>query len=282
MSSPRLDLDGVLTFDADAIWLGWHAARIGVVDLARAYVPPNYRDRYDEGATLPDDLRVFAAGLSEADRKRLLRTLHAIGGPKKDEEAGPKPLAVSIVSIVQRQDIGTATRYDLELECAGRTAKIADLRASDLLAWERLRPIALDSCLVLPRLGKGQGDLWIAEVQRAMDGVRQVEQDPEDSEAMELRELLADITASARLWVPSEDEPYPVGVARIEYDGWTGWTRGPLIREARAHLCTVGRVALRRARESLGWRAAQWNIKIGSTGQEVYVRVWAIKDPSGD
>ena len=96
-------------------------------------------------------------------------------------------------------------------------------------------------------------------------------QDPEDSEAMEVRQLLADITSSARLWTWSEEDPYPRGIARVEHDGLVGWPRGPLVREVRAAMGAVSRVALRRAREALGWRAYDWRL------ETAYLRVWATK-----
>ena len=250
----------------DARWLGRQAARRDRVDAGRLLVPPALARDYDEGADAPDYPPVRPGILDETARRRLLR---ALGGtaPERTEREVP-PLAASIARLVQRADVGTATRYDRSLQAGARVVELLDLRASDLLDWAALRPIALDARLVLPRLAKGQADLWLAEVERAIAEVEVRQLEPEGSEAMECRDLLLQLAEASRPWEPSEDEPTPRGLVAIVRGGQIGWPRGLLLREVRSHLGRVSRVALHRACVSLGWESADWRC------EALYLRVW--------
>ena len=251
----------------DARWLGYQAKKRNAVGRGRRLVSEDRLDDYDAGANAADGVTFRPGMLDEAARRRLLRALSA----PVDEEDGPPPLPIILEQIVQRLDVGTATRYDLTLSAGPKVFTLSDLRATDLLRWENLRPVALDARVVLPPLKKGQAAAWLAQVQRALSAATVEEQEPEDSEAMEVRALLRDLATTARPWSWSEDDPVPHGIARIEYQDMVGWPRGALTREVRAQLGQhASRVAFRRARESLGWRARDWKI------ETAHVRAWCI------
>lgn len=266
----------VVVLDADiARWLGHHAARRGCFAAGRSLVPDDLHAAYDDGAIGADSdpqARSPQVRLTQARRKVWLRAIEAAADPRPAEQitsARVDPLPATILHLVQRADVGTATRYDLTLGPAASPVVLRDLRGADLLTWERLRPIALDARLVLPSLTKGQRPLWLAEVQRAVAGAECVQLDDEDSDAMEIRSILRQLTEAARTWTWTEEDTYPRGIARILYAGLDGWPRGPLVREVRAALGRVSRVSLRRARADLGWVSRDWRI------ETAYLRVWA-------
>ena len=251
---------------AVAAWLGWQAARLGRVDEGRDLVPADLMGHYDGGADLPESISMMCPG-GENLRRRLLRRLGGDPEPKRTV----RPLAVSIVGMVRRPDVGTATRYNVTLERDGRRVVLRDLVASDLLTFSRLRPIAMDAGLVLAELEKGQARLWLAEVERATDSALVVPLAPEESEAGEILDTIAEIMADAREWTWSDDDTYPRGIALVRHDGMEGWTRGPVQDAIRARLGRVSRVALSRSLAHLGMVRADWRI------ETAYVRVWARK-----
>ena len=251
----------------DARWLGYQARKRGAVARGRRLVSEDRLEDYEAGASAADGVTFRPGMLDEAARRRLMRALTA----PDDEEDRPPPLPITLERIVQRVDVGTATRYDLTLSAGRVVFTLSDLRATDILRWESLRPMALDARVVLPPLKKGQAAAWLAQVQVALDAATVQEQEPEDSEAMEVRALLRDLATTARSWAWSEDDSVPHGIARIEHQGMVGWPRGALTREVRAQLGQhASRVAFRRARQALGWCARDWKI------ETAHVRVWCI------
>jgi len=251
---------------AIAMWLGWQAARTGRTDEGRALVPDEVIESYDKGVGLPDGVGMICPA-PEALRRRLMRRL---GGDPEPRKQIP-PLTITISELVRRPDIGTGTRYNVTLQRAERKATLRDLVASDLLTWSHLRPIALDAGMVLANLEQGQVKLWLAEVERAMDSAQVVPLLPEESEAGEIIDLLSEAIDAAQLWEWAEEDPYPRGVARIEWQGMVGWTRGPIQDALRARLGKVSRVALSRSLAHLGLARLDWRI------ETAYVRVWARK-----
>lgn len=269
-SNPSGGAAGLVVFTAqDARWLGHEAAKRGKQARGRAFVPENLLAEYDEGTRLSGFPPVRPGVLDENARRRIKRCLD--GDEESDSRRKVPPLDVAIKRLVQRADVGTATRYDVLLEFGDKAVQLRDLRASDLLAFDRIRPIAFDARLVLPPLRKGQGEMWVAEVERAMEKVETIEMEPEGSEAMEIRELLYSLTISSRPWTWAEDDPFPRGIARISHDDRYGWVRGTLMHEIRSEMGRVSRVALHRACLSLGWTNADWRI------ETAYLRVWSVK-----
>jgi hypothetical protein len=250
----------------DARWLGAHAARRQVADLGRCLVPDHLLSAYDEGLALPVGTSASPGVLPEKIRRRLLRRLD---GAQDGGDAPPVP--VSIVSLLMRSDIGTATRYDATIADDARTVTLRDLRAEDLLTWEHLRPIAMDARMVLPPLTKSQAKQWLAVLRLAIEGAEVVPMEALGSEAVEVRDVIADILETAPWWEPSEDDPFPRGIVAIRQDDLVGWPRGQIVRRLRAECGTVGRIALRRACLALGLHAADW--RFGDS----YIRVWARK-----
>lgn len=263
----------LISDDALARWLGSQANRRGCIAAGRCLVERAVLPAYEEGAALPESV-VVRVRLTDTLRRAWVRRLEAVAAAASATPRGRRelpPLPVRIVRIVQRSDVGTATRYDLTLADQDGETLLQDLRAMDLLTWHRLRPIAFDARMVLPPLSKGQAALWHDEIGQAMRSAEHASLCDEESEAMEIRGILRDLSESARGWAWSEEDPYPRGVARIEHNGAVGWPRGPLLKEVRAQMGKVSRVALRRARVDLGWNAADWRI------ETAYIRVWAGK-----
>ena len=255
-----------------ARWVGGQAERRGRYDDGLTLVPEELVPSYVEGAQVaridPRPIRA-PAEVDEPRRRRLLRLLDARHEAAGGERHAP-PLEVAVVSARQRRDIGTATRYDLVLGLHGQECDLRDLRAGDVLDYRRLRPIALDAArLALPGLRRGQGPLWDAAVQGAMASAEVVELEPGQSEALEIREALSDAIEAAHPWTWSDEDPYPRGIAAITYHSQTGWPRGPLLREVRAAIGRVSRVALSRACRSLDLTAREWRV------ETAHLRVWA-------
>lgn len=266
--------ENLISDEMNARWLGNQAARRGCVAAGRSLVDPSVMGAYQEGAAHAETSS-HRARLTDAERKSWIRRLEAVAAATSRQPQArrePPPLPARIVRVVQRADVGTATRYDLTLSGEDGEITLQDLRAADLLTWSRLRPIALDSLMVLPSLSKGQGQLWHDEVRRAMREAERGVLGDEDSEAMRVRAILRDLSSSARKWEWSEEDDKPRGVARIEHNGWTGWPRGALTKEVRAHMGSVSYVAFRRARASLGWSEAEWRIETAR------ILVWATKE----
>jgi hypothetical protein len=249
---------------AVATWLGWQAARKDRITEGRDLVPEEYEPNYDVGTTLPEDMSVVCPA-PDALRRKLLRWLG--GEPEKKRKA--VPIDVKLSDVVRRKDIGTATRYDVTLERRGKVVRLRDLLAGDLLTWSRLRPVALDAGLVMPDLDRGQGKLWLLEVEQAIEEAKTVQLAPEESEAGEIMDVLTDIISDAPVWEWAEDDPYPRGVARVVKDGREGWTRGPVQDAIRAKLGRVSRVQLTRALRHLELSRSDWRI------ETAYVRVWS-------
>lgn len=268
----------LITDVLSARWLGSSAAEAGVADECRPLVDPSIVGEYDLGVSMPGAVRA-PASMEPKERQRLRRVIKARGGEKERGDP-PSALPCAIVSIVQVADIGIDTRYIVTLEAKGRRAHLRDLKASDLLNFERVRPIALDARMVLPRLAKGQDSLWLDEVGRAMDVAEVVDADEEGTEARELRQRMSDIARVARTWTYGEDTPRPEGIMRVAHDGRVGWTRGPMLDELRRVSGSLNRTALRRAREALGWSAEEWQIPTGE--DRVFVRVWGCKADEWD
>jgi hypothetical protein len=256
---------------AVATWLGWQAARLDRIDEGRAVVSPDLADAYERGVALPEEMSVICPG-GENLRRRLLRRL----GGDTDPKRRVPPLEVVIAGMVQRRDVGTATRYDVTLRRGDRSVTLRDLVASDVLTWSRLRPIAMDAGMVLSDLEKGQARMWLAEVERAMGSARIVQLSPDESEAGEIMDVLRDIMEIAQTWEWSEDDTYPRGIARVVLDGKEGWTRGPIEDAMRAKLGRVGRVQKSRALAAMGLSRAEW--RYGAA----YVRVWCRPLRAGD
>ena len=256
---------------AAATWLGWQAAKMDRLEEGRDLVPVSLEEHYEKGVTLPDDISVMCPG-GENMRRRLMRRL---GGDPEPKRRAP-PLEVSIAGITQRKDVGTSTRYDVELIKGERSIMLRDLLAGDLLTWSRLRPIALDCGVVLQNLEQGQVKLWLAEVERAMGSARVVKLSQDESEAGEILDVLQDIMADAQTWEWADDDPYPRGIARVVFGEMEGWTRGPMQDAIRAKIGRVGRVQLARALRSLGLSRREWKV------ESAYVRVWARTTNEGD
>lgn len=271
MGQKVVEFPSVVTLVVDetlARWLGLQAAREGAIADARAWIDPSVVDAFEAGAGLPAST-ILRHGLTEARRKAYIRELQRLGSRRAPVATGALP--ASIVKIVQRKDVGTSTRYDMTLRSGkGKTVELRDLRATDILSWERLRPIACDARMVLPSLGRGEGGRWVEEVERAMESVEECEMAPEESEAMEIRQALLEMAMAARPWTWTADDPMPVGLARIDRGPLVGWTRGPMQQEVRTRMGRVSRVALRRAIVSLGWVRREWEV------ETAYLRVWTM------
>lgn len=248
---------------AIAAWLGWHAARKGRTEEGKELIPEEMLPSYEMGTDLPEDISMTCPA-PEPLRRRLLRRL---GGPPEPRRKAP-PIEIEIVELVRRPDIGTATRYDLVLRKGEKRARMCDLRASDMLTWSRLRPIAMDSGMVLPPLERGQASQWLTAVEKALEGAASVPLAPEESEAGEIAEIVTDILETAPTWEWSDEDPYPRGIARVVNDGREGWVRGPIMDAIRTRLGKVSRVALVRALRHLNLRRAEWRI------ETAYLRVW--------
>jgi len=249
-----------------ATWLGWQAARYSRIVEGRRLLSAEMWPPYDIGLSLPEDMSVLCPG-GDSVRRRWLRKLGGEAVPDRREPA-VQALAARIVSATRRQDVGTATRYDVTLRKGDRVVELRDLRAADLLSWQALRPIALDCGIALPPLVRGQGKLWMQEVENALEDARTVPLAADESDAGEIIVLLEDLTRHAREWQWSEDEPYPVGIRKIIHHANVGWPRGIVQKEIRAELGRVSRVAAARARRHLGWVEAEWKIETAS------IRVW--------
>jgi len=247
-----------------ARWIGLQAAKYNVLRPARALIHPGALAAFQAGAELPASTRL-PHGLTEAERSHWLRELRRVGG--KTDEPAATDLPVTIVRLVQRHDVGTGTRYDVTLRANGKEYLLRDLIAADLLSFERLRPIACDARLVLDPLPKGGAKLWTAEVRRAMDEVQVRDMAPEESDAMDIRHRLLAMATAARKWEYAPDDTRPIGLSVIERGGLIGWPREPMQHELRSRMGKVGRVALRRATESLGWVAREWKYP----GHGIYV-----------
>lgn len=261
----RDDADARVTTDRLARWLGLQAARMGVLRPGRELIHPSVIAVYEAGGALPADSKL-THGLTDGERSRWVRELRRVGGQVPETSAPELPAVIA--KLVQRHDIGTGTRYDMTLRADGKDYVLRDLLAVDLLSWERIRPIACDAGLVLPALKKGGGDLWTAEVKRAME-VREVRlMVPEESETVDMRHRMMEMAMAARRWEYSEDDPRPIGLALIERDTLIGWPREPMKNELRARIGRLSRVALPRAVSSLGWVAREWRYPGGS------VHVW--------
>ena len=249
---------------AIATWLGWQAARKDRVEEGRSIVPEEYEPSFDVGVALPEEVSVVCPA-PDSLRRKLLRWL----GGEPDKKRKTAPIDVSLGEITRRKDIGTSTRYDVELSRRGKSVVLRDLLAGDLLTWSRLRPIALDAGLVLPDLDRGQGKLWLLEVERAIEEATTVQLAPEESEAGEIMDVLLDIISDAPTWEWADDDTYPRGVSRVVKDDREGWTRGPVQDAIRAKLGRVSRVQLTRALRHMSLSRSDWRI------ETAYVRVWS-------
>lgn len=246
----------------DAMWLGQRAAQAGAAEKGRELVPAEMIPYYEQGLALPEGTSVTGVTLPAATRKRLLRQLGA--PPEADVEV---PLRLDSIHV--REDIGTASRYDVTLTSYGRTVTLRDLRGADLLRWERLREIAVDQRLILPSIQGEQKKRWLTLLSRAMERATVAPMEALGSEAIEVRDIIASAMSEARDWSWSEEDPYPRGIARVVWGSMEGWPRGALMREIRSSCGSVGRVALRRALVDLRLEAIDWRI------ETAHLRVWA-------
>lgn len=255
-----------LSTEVEARWLGLQSVRAGCIEAARALVVKEVAAHFEMGTSLPPESSL-PSGMSPARRVRYVRELDRLA--RIIERPSMSEFPVQIVRIVQRRDVGTASRYDVTLKTARRQAVLCDLLAVDLLNYPRLQPIACDAGMVLPMLSKGGAKMWNEEVDRAMENREVRDLEAEESEAMEIKQILIDMAKMSTPWTWAEDNPMPVGLASIDYHDKIGWLRATMLREVRARLGKVTRVAFARAIKACGWVRIDWHIETS------YLRVYS-------
>lgn len=247
----------LVTDETLARWLGLQAAKFGVVSKARALIHPSVMSKFEAGCDLPAITRI-PHGLSDGSRSAWLRTIRALGVRSDAPPSTDMSAQVTIARMVQRHDIGNDTRYDVTLRQGDADYVLRGLSGEDLRTWERLAVRAMHARLMLYPLRRGEIEVWLREVARAIGEMEVRTMTPEESTAMEMHHRLMEMALAARRWEYAADDTRPIGLAYILRGGLIGWPREPLKNELRARMGTLDRRALTAAIEGLSWVAREW------------------------
>lgn len=249
--------DTRVTDETLARWLGLQAAKYGVVPKARTLIHPSVMAKFEAGCDLPAITKI-PHGLTDGGRAAWMRTIRAMGNRSDTPPATETSAQVSIARMVQRHDIGNDTRYDVTLRQGDDDYVLRGLSGEDLRTWERLAVRAMHARLMLYPLRRGEIEVWLREVARALGEMEVRTMTPEESTAMEMQHRLVEMALASRRWEYAPDDTRPIGLAHILRGGLIGWPREPLKNELRAKMGTLDRRAMTAAIEGLSWAAREW------------------------
>lgn len=159
-----------------ARWVGWAARRAGRDGDLAGKIPADLRGAFTAGTAIPDEIK-RPADVTEAQARRLRRTLRADQGEGDQREAGP----CARIDRLVRSAVGGRATFSLTLSCDGRgSGTLHRLTGADLASYKVIRDLALECLIALPPCGKRARRLWDEALVAAMANVEEAPPEPEE------------------------------------------------------------------------------------------------------